>query len=143
MKQFGLEDVGTCDATCPEYVVTRNWVGVMAVILDDQSGCGQEVSHQNSLFYADYGMVALSDLIWLQGAFSTLLGLFYRMKGQEECRNGLPPVPGGENAFGGSVQATDDRIGAFLPGNAACLGTLRGVWGGYGVGVAGSPQKDE
>ena len=35
--------------------------------------------HQNTLFYTDNGMVALSDLRWIQGAFSTLVGLFDRV----------------------------------------------------------------
>ena len=36
-----------------------------------QGGHGREGRHQNTLFYADYGMIALSELGWLQGAFST------------------------------------------------------------------------
>ena len=34
---------------------------------------------QNSLFYVDDGMVALSDLRWLQGAFITLVGILDRL----------------------------------------------------------------
>ena len=37
---------------------------------------GQEVRHQVALFYANNGMVALSDPVWLQGAFNALVGLF-------------------------------------------------------------------
>ena len=33
----------------------------------------------NALFYADDGMVASSDPRWIQGAFSTLFGLFGRV----------------------------------------------------------------
>ena len=40
---------------------------------------GQEGRHQNALFYADDGMVTSSDPQWLQGAFSTLVGLFDRV----------------------------------------------------------------
>ena len=36
---------------------------------------GKEGRHQASLFYVDNGMVASSDPRWLQGAFSTLVGL--------------------------------------------------------------------
>ena len=37
---------------------------------------GREGRHKNTLFYADNGMIALSDQGWMQGAFSTLVGLF-------------------------------------------------------------------
>ena len=40
---------------------------------------GQEGKHQDSLFYADDGMVASSGPRWLQGAFNTLVGLFVRV----------------------------------------------------------------
>ena len=59
--------------------VVRHWVNVMAEIADKQSGHGQEGRHQNSLFYADDGMVVLSDPRWLQGVFTTLVGLFDRV----------------------------------------------------------------
>ena len=39
----------------------------------------QGVRHQNYLFYADNGMFTSSDSRWLQGYFSTLVGLFYRV----------------------------------------------------------------
>ena len=35
--------------------------------------------HHNYLFYAEDGMVASSDPKWLQGEFSTLVGLFNRV----------------------------------------------------------------
>ena len=40
---------------------------------------GKEGRHQAALFYADDGMVALSDPLLLQGAFNTLVGLFDRV----------------------------------------------------------------
>ena len=40
---------------------------------------GQEGKHQNDLFYTDDGMVASSEPQWIQGAFSTLVGLFDRV----------------------------------------------------------------
>ena len=43
---------------------------------EEQAGHGKEGRHQNALFYTDDNMVALSDPRWLQGAFSTLVGLF-------------------------------------------------------------------
>ena len=41
--------------------VVRNWVAVIVEGTEEQGKCGQEVRHQNALFYADDGMVALSD----------------------------------------------------------------------------------
>ena len=46
---------------------------------EERRDCGQEGRHHNALFYADDGMVALSDPRWIQGAFITLVGLFYRV----------------------------------------------------------------
>ena len=37
--------------------LVRHWVAVMVEIVDKKSGRGQEVRHQNTLFYADDGMV--------------------------------------------------------------------------------------
>ena len=40
---------------------------------------GREGRHQAALFYADDGMLALSDPHWLQWAFNALVGLFGRV----------------------------------------------------------------
>ena len=40
---------------------------------------GKEGRHQAALFYADNGMVALSNPRWLQWAFNALVGLFERV----------------------------------------------------------------
>ena len=60
-------------------LVVRHWVSVMAQVAEERGGRGQEGRHQNALFYADDGMVALSDPRWLKGTFSTLVGLFDRV----------------------------------------------------------------
>ena len=60
-------------------VVVRHWVIVMVEIAEEQSGRRKEGRYKNSLFYMDDGMVALSDRRWLQGDFSTLVGLFDRV----------------------------------------------------------------
>ena len=52
------------------------WVEEMVYSADRQGGCGQDGRNQNAFFYAYGGMIALSDPGWLQGAFSTLVGLF-------------------------------------------------------------------
>ena len=61
------------------HTVVRHWVLVMVEGAEKRGECGKEVRHHNSLFYADDGMVSLSDPRCLQGAFSTLVGLFDRM----------------------------------------------------------------
>ena len=40
---------------------------------------GREGQHQVTLFYADDGMVVLSDPAWIQVAFNALVGLFDRV----------------------------------------------------------------
>ena len=60
-------------------VVVRHWVKVIVEGANDQGGHGQEERHQNSLLYVDVGMVVLLDPGWLQGALSTLVGLFGRV----------------------------------------------------------------
>ena len=46
---------------------------------EERSGCRQEGRHQNPFFYVNDGMVTSSDPQWLQGYFSTLVGLFDRV----------------------------------------------------------------
>ena len=59
--------------------VLLHWEEVMVESVEDQRGHRQEGRHQNSLFYADDGMVASLESKWLQGAFSTLVGMFHRL----------------------------------------------------------------
>ena len=59
--------------------VVRHWVTVMVEGAEDQGEREQEGRHQNYLFYEDDGMVALLDPRWIQGKFSTLVGLFDRL----------------------------------------------------------------
>ena len=59
--------------------VVRHWV-TMALEESEKSGeRGNEGRHQAALFYADDGMVALSDPHWLQWAFDALVNLFERL----------------------------------------------------------------
>ena len=60
-------------------VVVRHWVTVIVESAEERNGRGQEVRHQNSLFYADDVMVVSSCPRWLQGSFNTLLGLLNRV----------------------------------------------------------------
>ena len=59
--------------------VVRHWVAVVVEGAGERGDRGQEGRHQDALFYADDGMVALSYPRWLQGAFNTLVGLFDRV----------------------------------------------------------------
>ena len=59
--------------------VVRHWVTVMAESVKERSGSGRDCRNQNYLFYVDDGMVASSDPRWLQGAFSTPVGMFNRV----------------------------------------------------------------
>ena len=60
-------------------MVVMHWVKVMLEGAEEQGERGQDIRHQNSLFYVDNGMFTLSDSQWIQGAFSTLVGLFNRL----------------------------------------------------------------
>ena len=51
-----------------------------------------EGRHQSALFYADDGMVALSDPRWLQWAFEALLRLFERVGPQTNVRKTVSMV---------------------------------------------------
>ena len=46
-------------------VVVRHWVSVMVEGAEERGNCGKEGRHQNSLLYADNGMVAPSYIRWL------------------------------------------------------------------------------
>ena len=60
----------------------------------------------------------------------------------EDSRNGLMPMPGGGNEFGGGVRYKNDGNGDFLQGEAEGLGTVYGVQKGDGARVAGGPSID-
>ena len=59
--------------------VVRHWVAVIGEGVEERGKRGQEGRHQNTLFFADDGMVASSDPRWLQGEFSSLVNLFDRV----------------------------------------------------------------
>ena len=56
--------------------VVRHLLYVMVENAEERGKRQQEGRHQNSLSYADGGMIELSYLQWIQGKFSTLVGLF-------------------------------------------------------------------
>ena len=59
--------------------VVRNWVNWIVEEVEAREETGREGRHQAELFYANDGMVVLSDLAWLQGAFTALVGIFDRV----------------------------------------------------------------
>ena len=56
-----------------------HWVTLEVAESEKRREMGKEVRHQAALFYADDGMVAVSDPRWLQLAFNSLVGLFERV----------------------------------------------------------------
>ena len=65
--------IGTTEAAHPEIQTARacsngRWL---------MEGGNTRLKVQISLLYADYGMVASTDLVWLHITFDTLTGLFY------------------------------------------------------------------
>ena len=59
--------------------MVRHWGTVMVEGAEERGERGQEGRYYNALLYADGIMVASSDLRWLQGTFSTLVGMFDRL----------------------------------------------------------------
>ena len=57
-------------------VVVQHWVEVMVEGVGERGDCGEDGRHQNALVYVDNGVVVFSDPQWIQGEFSTLVGLF-------------------------------------------------------------------
>ena len=60
-------------------VVVCHWVTGVIADTEERGELGLKGRHQADLFYADNGMVALSEPRWLQGTFSTLTGLLDRV----------------------------------------------------------------
>ena len=59
--------------------VVRLWVTIAVMEAEKRRKQGREGRHQAALFYADDGMLALSDPQWMQWAFTQLVGLFDRV----------------------------------------------------------------
>ena len=62
-----------------EDAVVRHWFTLTVEEEETWGEQGREGRHQAALFYGDNGMVASSDLRWLQWAFNTLVGFFDRV----------------------------------------------------------------
>ena len=60
-------------------VVVRHWVNGLVDEAEGKEETGRDVRHQSAVFYADNGMVVLSDPSWLQGEFSALVAIIDRV----------------------------------------------------------------
>ena len=67
--------------------VVRYWVTGFIADVEKRGERGKEGRHQTDLLYADDGIFTLSDIRWLQGAFRTLVSLFYSVNLQKNVGN--------------------------------------------------------
>ena len=58
--------------------VVRNWIEGLKTETEEKGETGRE-GHFSAVFYADDGMVSVSDPAWIQGAFSALVAIFDRV----------------------------------------------------------------
>ena len=65
--------------------VVRHWLTIAVQEAERRGERGREGRYQAALFYADDGMLALSDPQWLQWAFTQLVGLFDRVGLKTNC----------------------------------------------------------
>ena len=72
--------------------VLRHWVAVMVEGAEEWGKRGQEGRHHNYLFCEYSVMISSSDPRWLQGEFSTLVGLFNRVVLQTNVGNTVSMV---------------------------------------------------
>ena len=102
---------------------------------EEKGETGQEGRHQSEVFYADDGMVVLSDPAWLQGAFNSLVAIFDRVGlltniGKTVSMVCHPCWGGGRKPDRGSIQSEYNRGGKILCIEATGKSGVREVWGG-------------
>ena len=59
--------------------VVWHWENGLVDKAEEKGETGQEGRHQSEVFYANNGMIVLSDPVWLQGAFNALVAIFDRV----------------------------------------------------------------
>ena len=59
--------------------VVRHWIDGIVDETEEKGETGREGRHQSAVFYADDGMVVLSDPACLQGAFGALVSILDRV----------------------------------------------------------------
>ena len=94
--------------------VVRHWVNGVMEEAEARGETGQEGRHQAALFYADNGMVVLSEPAWLQGAFTALVGLFERVGLQKNVRKTVSMVC--HPCQAGVGNRTEDAYGRRITG---------------------------
>ena len=113
---------------------------------DEWNGCGQEGRHQNDLFYTDDRMVASLDPRWLQGVFSTLLGLLNRMGLKTNVSKTVGMVFRPCQAAGTQSEAAYRRrimgVGPSYQERQQVFDTVHGVRVGDGAQVADGQHAD-
>ena len=57
----------------------RHWISLVAGVAGEQDGWGKEFLYHVAFFYVSDGLVALIDLVSINGTFNTLTGLFDRV----------------------------------------------------------------
>ena len=57
-------------------VIIRHWVGLMVDNEAGPDGFGYTVADKMTLFYAYYGIIDSTNMVWLQWVFDILIGLF-------------------------------------------------------------------
>ena len=90
-------------------MVVRHWVHGVVEKAEAHRERGREGRHQAALLYADDGMVASSDPVWLQGAFNALVGLFDRVGLQTNVEKTVGMVCHPCQATGGNITQTAYR----------------------------------
>ena len=59
--------------------VVQHWIDGIVDEAEGKGETGREGRHQFAVFYADDGMVVSLEPAWIQGAFSALVAIFYRV----------------------------------------------------------------
>ena len=59
-------------------VIIRHWVGLMVDNEAGPDGFGYTVADKMTLFYAYYGIIDSTNMVWLQWVFDILIGLLER-----------------------------------------------------------------
>ena len=60
------------------YMIIRQWVSLMVENEAGPDGFGYTVADKMILFYAYYGFIDSTNLVWLQWVFDILIGIFER-----------------------------------------------------------------
>ena len=115
--------------------VVRHWMNGLVDEAEAKGETGREGRHQSAIFYADDGMVILSDPAWLQGAFTALVAIFDRVGLMTNVGKMVSMVC--HPCWAGDGNWTEEAHGWRLTGGREVLrgeptgeGGMQAVWGG-------------